>query len=238
MKHFSIYFLQKLSLKNSKRFVIFGILLSIFLGLRFIGLDTYFNLAQLKAQSAYLKQLVKSSYTMSVALYIAIYIGIVALSLPFAALCTLAGGFLFGAFWGAVYACIAATLGATIVFLIVRYVVGTSIQQAYAKRLIAINHNIAQHGISYLLFMRFLAVIPFFVVNIVVALTRVPVITFIWTTAVGIFPGALVFSFAGTQLATLNSFTDIFSWPIMLAFLLLALFALMPVLVGRLGLKR
>ena len=93
------------------------------------------------------------------------------------------------------------------------------------------NKAMKLYGKNYLLVIRFVAVIPFFLVNILVGLTNLSLWTFIWTTAIGILPGSLVYTFAGQQLNEIESLRDIFSFNILLAFFFLALLALLPIIV-------
>jgi uncharacterized membrane protein YdjX (TVP38/TMEM64 family) len=140
---------------------------------------------------------------------------------------------LFGTFLGAVYANIGATLGAIGAFLLVRYSFGAALQRKYAQQLVRFNKAMHEEGMSYLLSVHFIAVIPFFLVNILAGLTQVPLWTFIWTTSVGIFPGSLVYAFAGQQLNTIENVRDIFSLKLLLAFLLLAMLAALPILIKK-----
>lgn len=217
-----------------KRLIIFVILLAIIFGIRFTGVGNYLTMEHLKANRDYLQLLVQENYLRSVLIYIAFYIGIAALSLPLAALLTVAGGFLFGVFFGAVYANIGATIGATISFLLVRHLLGSMLQQKYAKQLVRFNEEVNQYGANYLLTMHLIALVPFFVVNILAGLTNISLWTFIWTTSAGIFPGAFVYTFAGQQLGTINTMRDILSLKILLAFGLLGLLALVPMILQRL----
>jgi len=102
------------------------------------------------------------------------------------------------------------------------------VQNKYPEKLTRFNHEVAQHGSRYLLTLRFIPLFPFFLINIFAGLTKIPVKTFIWTTSVGIFPGSLVYSFAGSQLTTLESVQDIFSYKTITAFCVLGLFVLAP----------
>ena len=84
---------------------------------------------------------------------------------------------------------------------------------------------------SYLLTLRFIPLFPFWMINLFAGLTNIPLRTYVWTTAVGIFPGSLVYTFMGNQLNTIDSPADILSLNIVLAFILLGLFALVPTIV-------
>jgi len=218
-------------MSRDKKFIVALIILGIIMVLRFSSITEWMSLAQLKAHRDYLQQVVSQHYLLSVICYISLYIAAVAFSMPVGVVLTLAGGFLFGVIAGVFYANIGATLGATIAFLLVRYLIGETIQQKYAVQLAQFNKAMKRYGKNYLLVIRFIAVIPFFLVNILVGLTNLPLWTFMWTTAIGILPGSLVYTFAGQQLNEIESLRDVFSLKILLAFLLLALLALLPILV-------
>lgn len=219
--------------KYINRILIGLLFIGVILLFQVLGIGKYFNLASLKENRGDLQQLVQAHYVRAVLIYIAFYIGIVAFLIPIAALCTIAGGFLFGTFWGAVYANIGATVGAVIAFLLVRYSVGNAFQERYKDYLHKFNRSVHEQGVMYLILIHFIAVIPFFVINVLAGLTKVPLWTFIWTTSVGIVPSTLVYTFTGQQLNTIESIKDIFSWHLVLAFSLFALLALLPMLIRR-----
>ncbi len=174
------------------------------------------------------KDFVNLNYVLSVLLFIAIYIIVAGLSLPGATVLTLAGGFLFSTIPAALFVNAGATLGACASFIVSRYFVGSVIQEKYAGRLERFNKEIEANGASYLLTLRFIPVFPFFLINILAGLTRVPFLTFAWTTSLGIIPGSVVYAYAGSNLAGLKSAGGILSWPIISALLLLALFSIAP----------
>jgi uncharacterized membrane protein YdjX (TVP38/TMEM64 family) len=151
-------------------------------------------------------------------------------SLPGATIMTLAGGFLYTFFIGALYVNVGATAGATLAFLFARYIAGKSLQEKYGGRLEKFNSELDRNGWSYLLTLRFIPVFPFFLINIFAGLTKIPLRTFVWTTSVGIFPGSLIYAYAGQQLGDIGSVKDIFSGRVLLAFLLLAGLAIFPTL--------
>ena len=216
---------------KNKNFIVAFIILGIIVALRFSSITDWMNFAQLKAHRDYLQKVVSEHYLLSVIGYISLYIVAVAFSMPVGVILTLAGGFLFGVIAGLFYTNICATLGATIAFLLVRYLIGETIQRKYAMQLAQFNRAMKLYGKNYLLVIRFIAVIPFFLVNIIVGLTNLSLWTFIWTTAIGILPGSLIYTFAGQQLGEIESLRDIFSFNILLVFFLLALFALLPIIV-------
>jgi uncharacterized membrane protein YdjX (TVP38/TMEM64 family) len=188
----------------------------------------YITLNQLKIHRLFLQEVVASHYFLAVITFIDSYIIFAACALPAAAILTVAGGFLFGTFWGALYTNIGATIGATGAFLVVRYLIGNSFQERYAQRLTAFNASMNRYGSLYLLSIHFVILIPFFIINILAALTNISLWTFVWTTAVGIIPGSLMYAFAGSQLMHVESLRDIFSWKIIATIFILICVSLLP----------
>ncbi len=207
-------------------------LIALIVLIKFSGLTAFLTLGQLRAHRDLLLGEVSAHYVLSVVLYIALYIVVAALSIPGGAVLDLAGGFLFGTVRATVFVSAGATLGATGAFLITRYLIGDWMHNKYGGHLKRFNDEIDRNGIYYLLTVRFIPAFPFFLINILAGLTRVPLRSFLWTTAVGILPGAAAYTFAGSQLGTINSPGDILSANIIAAFIVLALLSLVPAIVN------
>jgi len=201
--------------------------------LRYSGFGDYLTLDTVREKRELLAQFVMAHYIWAVLIYMIWYVVIVTLALPITALSTVVGGFFFGVAPAVIYTNLGATLGATVFFLLVRYLWRDMVQNKHQARLKWFNEQVKSYGVYYLISMRFLAFIPFFVANLLAGLSEVAVWTFVWTTSVGIIPGSLVYAFAGKQLTTINSIRDIFSFNILIAFTLLALLALVPMLFQR-----
>jgi uncharacterized membrane protein YdjX (TVP38/TMEM64 family) len=217
-------------LKNKKLW--FGLaLLAILVLVRMGGFSDYFSLEYIKMQRDWLQGSVEYNYVISAIAFIVLYLTCVAFSLPVGAMLSMVGGFLFGTVPGFLFALTGATIGAIILFCVVRYIIGNTVQQKYAHQLESFNAAMEKEGASYLLFVRFIVVIPFFVVTLLAALTKVPLSTFIWTTLVGVAPATFIFAFAGQQLLDISSVYDVFSFQVILAFVLLAMLALLPLLI-------
>jgi uncharacterized membrane protein YdjX (TVP38/TMEM64 family) len=212
----------------NKRLLLLVFIIALISVIRFTGLTSYLTLANLHAHKEHLQQVVKNDYLFSGLMFIVVYIVVAGLSIPGATILTLAGGFLFGWFLGALYVNMSATIGAGLAFLFSRYLFGTWIHNKYAEKLSRFNQELTQHGSRYLLTLRFIPLFPFFLINIFAGLTKIPLKTFIWTTSLGIFPGSLVYSFAGSQLTNITSVKDVLSVKILLAFFMLGLFVLAP----------
>ena len=196
----------------------------------YFDLGRYVSLEALKANRDDLLAYTNANFTAAVLLYVAIYILQTAFSLPGGALMTLAGGFLFGSVLGTLFVNVGATAGATLAFLAARYVLRDWVERKFGERIEPIQAGFAQNAFSYLLTLRLIPAFPFFLVNLVSGLTRVPLGTYVIATSVGIIPGSFVYAFAGRQLGSINSLAEIASPPVLLAFTFLGLLALVPIL--------
>ncbi|TXH74008.1 bifunctional TVP38/TMEM64 family protein/FAD-dependent oxidoreductase [Thiobacillus sp.] len=159
--------------------------------------------------------------------YFAIYVAVTALSLPGAAVMTLAGGALFGLSVGTLLVSFASSLGATLAFLAARFVLRESVQHRFGDRLDALNAGIEKDGAFYLFTLRLVPLFPFFVINLLMGLTPIRTRTFYWVSQVGMLAGTLVYVNAGTQLARIDSLSGILSPGLLASFALLGVFPLL-----------
>ena len=199
----------------------------------FFDLQQYLSLDALNANRDRLLAFTEANYATAVVSFIVGYCLVTGLSLPGAAILTLAGGFLFGSVLGTVYVNVGATTGATLAFLAARYLLRDWVEQKFGDRLGPIQEGFAKNAFSYLMTLRLIPLFPFFLVNMVSGLTRVTLGTYFVATALGIIPGSFVYAYAGRQLGTINSLKEIASPNVLLAFTLLGLLALVPVVYRR-----
>jgi len=142
-------------------------------------------------------------YGQMVALFMAVYVLIVAFSLPGATVATLTGGFLFSTFPGAIFNVTAATIGATLIFLAAKWGFGERLaarmegSEGAVKR---IKDGIDDNQWSVLFLMRLVPAVPFFVANLIPAMVGVPLSRFVITTFLGIIPGGVVYTSVGAGL--------------------------------------
>jgi uncharacterized membrane protein YdjX (TVP38/TMEM64 family) len=200
----------------------------------YFDLPQYLSLQNLKGNRDRLLAYAEDHYPTAVLLFIVVYCVQTAFSLPGAAALTLVGGLLFGSVVGTLYVNVAATAGATLAFLAARYLLQDWVERKFGDRLEPIQQGFARNAFSYLMTLRLIPVFPFFLVNLVSGLTRIKVGTYIAATAIGILPGSFVYAYAGRQLGTINSLREIASPPVLLAFTLLGLLALTPILYRKL----
>ena len=177
----------------------------------FLDLGRFLTLESLKTNRAALAQFYADHRFAMVAIFITVYIVQTALSLPGAAVLSLAAGALFGTVMGAVYVNIGATIGATLAFLVARYLFHDALQNKFGAQLEKINSELEKAGLNYLIFLRLVPVFPFFLINLGSGLTSMPLRTFFIGTMVGIIPGSVVFCNAGASLATISSIGEIAS---------------------------
>ncbi|HEX4943685.1 MAG TPA: FAD-dependent oxidoreductase [Usitatibacteraceae bacterium] len=185
---------------------------------RFLSLD-YFK-AQQEAIAAYFR----ANPLQSAAIYFAAYVAVTGLSLPGAAIMTLAGGAIFGLLWGVVLVSFASTIGATLAFLASRFLLRDWVQAKLGDKLKPINDGIAKEGAFYLFALRLVPAFPFFVVNLVMGLTPMRTWTYAWVSQAGMLAGTVAYVYAGTQLAGITSIRGILSPGLVGAFVLLGIF--------------
>ncbi|BET24619.1 pyruvate/2-oxoglutarate dehydrogenase complex dihydrolipoamide dehydrogenase (E3) component [Limnobacter thiooxidans] len=159
-------------------------------------------------------------------IFFAAYVVVTAFSIPGAAVMTLAAGALFGLVQGLVLVSFASTIGATLAFIGARYLLRDSVQAKFGNRLKAINEGVEREGAFYLFTLRLVPVFPFFLINLLMGLTRMKAFTFFWVSQLGMLAGTVVYVNAGTELAKIDSLSGILSPGLVLSFVLLGVFPL------------
>lgn len=145
------------------------------------------------------------NYLVAALLYLLVYMGVVAFSLPGGSVMTLTGGFLFGLAAGASLTVVAATIGATAIFLAARFGLGDALHKRLREKggqglLSRVEKGLRENEVSYLFLMRLVPAIPFFVANLAPAFMGVTLRNFVFTTFLGIIPGTLVYTWIGSGL--------------------------------------
>jgi uncharacterized membrane protein YdjX (TVP38/TMEM64 family) len=199
-----------------------------------LDLGRFLTLDSLKANRQSLQNFYTTHTLLMVTGFMAVYIIQTALSLPGAAILSLAAGAIFGSIMGTVYAVISASIGATLAFLITRYLLRDLVLARFGSRLEGMNRELERRGFNYLLFLRLVPVFPFFLINLAAGLTQLPLRTFVIGTLLGIIPGGFVYVNAGASLATITSLSGIVSPRVLGSFALLGLFSLVPVFYNKL----
>lgn len=189
--------------------------------------DRFLTLAYLKSQQQAFQAYYQAHRLWTLLAYFLVYVLVTALSLPGAAVMTLAGGALFGFWPSLVVVSFASTLGATLAMLVARFMLRDWVQGRFGDKLKAINVGIEKEGSLYLFSLRLVPLFPFFLINLAMGLTPLRTATFYWVSQLGMLPGTAVYVNAGTQLGHLESAAGILSPALLLSFALLGLFPLM-----------
>ena len=187
---------------------------------RFLSLDA------LRAQQATLATLYAERPLAVIGVYFLVYVAVTALSLPGATILTLAGGAVFGLWIGTLVTSFASSIGATLAFLASRYLFRDAVKKRFGARLEAIDAGLAKDGAYYLFTLRLVPLVPFFVINLLMGLTRMKVLTFYLVSQIGMLAGTLVYVNAGTELARLDSLRGILSPGLVGSLVLLGVFPL------------
>ncbi len=207
-----------------KKLLLLGsLLVGIVLAFRF-GLADALTLESLKARQADFSLLYAARPVRVLGLFFLLYVAVTALSLPGAAILTIAAGALFGLFTGTILASFASTIGATLAFLASRYLFRDAVAARFGQRMRAIDAGMARDGPFYLFTLRLVPIFPFFLVNLLMGLSNIPARTFAWVSQIGMLAGTIVFVNAGTELAKLDSLSGILSPGLIGSFVLLGLF--------------
>ncbi|MGB5883465.1 MAG: TVP38/TMEM64 family protein [Desulfobulbales bacterium] len=189
-----------------------------------LGLGHYLTLDYLKASQDKFSQLYGENRLAVIAAYMAIYITVTALSLPGAAVMTLAGGAMFGFWIGFVVVSFASTIGATLACFVARFLLRDWVQNRFGGKLSTINNGIEKEGAFYLFSLRLVPIFPFFVINLAMGLTTMKLVTFYWVSQIGMLPGTMVYVNAGKELGQIESLSGILSPGLILSFVILGVF--------------
>ncbi|MDE4455038.1 FAD-dependent oxidoreductase [Psychrobacter sp. DAB_AL62B] len=209
-----------------KKIVLLGIAALAIVLFFYFDLNQLLTLDGLKGSMAEFEQSKAQSPLLVIGGFFLLYVLVTALSLPGAAILTLAAGALFGLAEGLLVASFASSIGATLAFLVSRYLLRDTIQQRFPERLAAIDAGVKKEGAFYLFTLRLVPIFPFFLINLLMGLTAIKARTFYWVSQIGMLAGTFVFVNAGTQLAQVESLSGILSLNLILSFALLGFFPL------------
>lgn len=201
-----------------------------------LGLHNYLSFEILRENTEMLSLWVERSYILAASAYILVYVIVVAFSLPGGAVMSMTGGFLFGWIAGIFYILIGATIGATVLFLAAKTALGDALRNRTKGAIRKLEDGFRENAFNYLLFLRLVPALPFWIVNLVPAFLGVSLRTYVLATFIGIIPGAAVYSSIGNGLGAVfdeGGTPDlglIFNPQILIPIIALAVLALVPVL--------
>ncbi|BBM02372.1 TVP38/TMEM64 family protein [Microbulbifer sp. GL-2] len=211
----------------SKKILLLTVIAVLVIAFYAFDLNQWLSLEKLQEGGEQFQQWKASSPFLVAFLFFAFYILVTGLSLPGAAILTIAAGAIFGLLWGTVIVSFASSIGATLAFLMARYLFRDYIQEKFAVRLQVVNNGIEREGAFYLFALRLVPIFPFFLINILMGLTHLRVWAFYWVSQLGMLAATIVYVNAGTQLARIENLKDIVSPQLLLSFALLGLFPLL-----------
>jgi uncharacterized membrane protein YdjX (TVP38/TMEM64 family) len=187
-------------------------------------LGQYLSLENFKASQADIVAAKDANPALYIAGFFLLYVAVTGLSIPGAAIMTLVAGALFGVVLGTLIVSFASTMGATLAFLSSRYLLRDWVQGKFGERLRAVDDGLEKDGAFYLFTLRLIPVFPFFVINLLMGLTRIKTGTFFWVSQIGMLPATIVFVNAGTQISRIESTAGLLSPTLIASFVALAFF--------------
>jgi uncharacterized membrane protein YdjX (TVP38/TMEM64 family) len=204
------------------RLVVAGLVVALVASFYLTGLGEKYSWGWLRANLTSLQQTADAHLVPAILIFFAAYVLATGLSLPIAVWLTLLGGALFGRWIGMAVVSVAATVGATAAMLVSRYVLRDWVLRRFGQRLLAVHRGLERDGAYYLLTLRLLPVVPFWLVNLGMGLTPVRTRTFALVSWLGMLPATFVYVNAGTELSRIESPADILTLRVIGALLLLA----------------
>ena len=210
--------------KNINKIIIVLIVIALIAAFKIFGLGDYLSLSYIKDSQNNFQQLYSENRAAVVASYILIYIIVTALSLPGAAVMTLAGGAIFGFTTGLVAVSFASTIGATLACFVSRFILRDWVQGKVGDKLKTLNEGVEKEGPFYLFTLRLIPIFPFWLINLAMGLTKMPLKTFYWVSQVGMLAGTAVYVNAGKELGKIDSLSGILSPTLIASFVLLGIF--------------
>jgi pyruvate/2-oxoglutarate dehydrogenase complex dihydrolipoamide dehydrogenase (E3) component/uncharacterized membrane protein YdjX (TVP38/TMEM64 family) len=211
---------------SKKKLLLVVALIALVIAFFAFDLGRFLSLEYIKSRQAEFAALAGERPLLVGGAFFALYIAVTALSLPGAAIMTLAAGAIFGLAAGTVIVSFASAIGATLAMLVARYVLRGSVQSKFGARLAEIDKGIEREGAFYLFTLRLVPIFPFFLINLLMGLTKMKAWTFYWVSQLGMLAGTLVYVNAGTQLAKIDSLKGILSPGLIGSFVLLGVFPL------------
>ncbi len=210
-----------------KKIIIVLVIICLIAAFKIFNLGDYLTLSYIKESQERFTILYSEHRVAVIASFMGIYILVTSLSLPGAAVMTIAAGALFGLILGTVIVSFASTIGATLACFVSRFVLRDWIQGKFGDKLKKVNEGIEKEGALYLFTVRLIPIFPFWLINLVMGLTKMPLKTFGWVSQVGMLAGTAVYVNAGKELAKIESLSGIFSLGLIFSFVLLGLFPIM-----------
>jgi uncharacterized membrane protein YdjX (TVP38/TMEM64 family) len=207
-----------------KKILILIVIVGLIVAVKVLNLDQYLSLSYLKGSLDKFKTLYENHSVLVIAGYFIVYVLTTSLSLPGASPLGIAGGALFGFWTATIVVSFASTIGATLSCSISRFLLRDWIQNKFGDKIAKVNEGIEKEGAFYLFSLRLIPVFPFWMINLVMGLTKMPLPKFYWVSQIGMLPGTMVFVNAGKELGKIDSLKGILSPGLIISFALIGIF--------------
>jgi uncharacterized membrane protein YdjX (TVP38/TMEM64 family) len=211
---------------NIKKWILLAIVAGFIAAARVFHLDQYLTLTFLKGSLDRIRELYGDNRAAVLGAYFTIYVLTAALSLPGAVPLGILGGALFGFWTATLVVSFASTIGATLACFVSRFLLRDWIQNRFGDKIARVNEGIEKEGTFYLFTLRLIPVFPFWMINLIMGITKMSLLKFYWVSQAGMLPGTMVFVNAGKELAKIDSVKDVFSFGLIISFILLGILPL------------
>ena len=213
-----------MDINRKKKIVILVVIISLIVAFKVFNLGQYLTLSFLKESLDKFNDLYEKHQVLVIAGYFIIYVLTTSLSLPGASPLGIVGGALFGFWVATLVVSFASTIGATLACFISRFLLRDWVQSKFSDKIAKVNEGIEKEGAFYLFTLRLIPIFPFWMINLVMGLTKMPLSRFYWVSQIGMLPGTMVYVNAGKELAKIESIKGIFSPRLIISFALLGIF--------------
>jgi uncharacterized membrane protein YdjX (TVP38/TMEM64 family) len=207
-----------------KKIVILIIIALLIVAVRVFHLDQYLTLSYLKGSLDRLRALYENHQLAALAGYFTVYVLTTSLSIPGASPLSIAGGAIFGFWVTTIVVSFASTIGATLACFVSRFLLRDWIQNKFGDKITKVNEGIEKEGAFYLFTLRLIPIFPFWMINLVMGLSKMSLFKFYWVSQIGMLPGTMVYVNAGKELAKIESIKGIFSPSLIISFALIGIF--------------
>ena len=212
--------------KLAPKLLLISIIILLFFIFKYFGLSEYLTLDYIKENQIRFQQYYTNNTALTLSIFFFIYVITTGLSLPGATVLTLTAGALFGLVTGTVVVSFASTIGATLAFLSSRFLLRSYVEKKFNKYIEPINQGVQKDGAFYLFTLRLIPIFPFFVINLVMGITKIGPLKYFIVSQIGMLAGTIVYVNAGLQIGSINSLSGILSFKLILSFALLGIFPL------------
>ena len=212
--------------KTIKKIIIVVVIVGLIAAFKVFGLGQYLSFSYLKESRDTLVSLYEEHTALVIAAYFIIYVLTTSLSLPGASPLTIIGGAVMGFWVATLVVSFASTIGATLACFVSRFLLRDWVQNKLGDRIKKVNEGIEKEGIFYLFTLRLIPLFPFWMINLAMGLTKMPLVTYYWVSQIGMLPGTMVYVNAGKELGKIDSLKGILSPSLIISFALIGIFPL------------